>query len=94
MANYFAAQQARRLAENRLEWRLHLAYKEHTMSNSHVIIDNKGRVSRKRYTLRGAKMLATRCGFTVVGVSSALGYNIDIVCRKVRGRWMHSTHCT
>jgi len=42
------------------------------------------------HTLHGAKVSATRAGLTVVSIRSALGYNINIVARKVGGKWLHS----
>lgn len=52
-----------------------------THSGSHV--DTGG-------TLRGAKATATRNGFTAVSLRSPLGYNIEIVARKVNGKWVAS----
>ncbi len=88
--NYFAAQTARHLAAQRLEWRLHEAYLEHTMSNTYGIIDHAGTFHRTGGTLRGAKTSASRHHLNVVATRSPLGYNIDIVARKVGGKWVTS----
>lgn len=54
-------------------------------------VNNRGEHTDVGTTLHGAKVSATRSGLTVVSVRSELGYNIDIVCRKVGGKWTHST---
>lgn len=40
-------------------------------------------------TLHGAKCHATHHGYRVVSARSNLGYNIDIVARKVNGKWVN-----
>lgn len=50
-------------------------------------IDNTGAFKRTGNSLHGAKCSATRRGLTVVATQSALGYNIDIVARKVGAKW-------
>jgi len=41
-------------------------------------------------TLRGAKIHATRNGYTKVYIRFANGYNIERVARKVDGKWINS----
>ena len=50
-------------------------------------IDHHGTHTDTGPTLHGAKVSATRAGLTVVSVRSVHGYTVDIVARKVRGRW-------
>ena len=54
----------------------------------HGIINNRGEFLPVGKSLSGAKRFASRNGFTVVAESSPLGYNIDILARKVQGEWI------
>lgn len=42
-------------------------------------------------TERGAKQYATRHGYDIVSVRFNSGYIVDIIARKVNGKWVNTT---
>ncbi len=56
--------------------------------NIYGIVDHNGTHHDVGHTLHGAKVSATYHHLTAVSIRSALGYNIDIVARKVGGKWI------
>ena len=53
-------------------------------------VNSTGAFKRTGYSLQGAKVSAVRAGLHVIATSSALGYNIEIVCVKRGNVWVHT----
>lgn len=50
-------------------------------------IDARGAFTFTGKTLHGAKVAATRTGAHLVATASPLGYNIELVARRLNGAW-------
>lgn len=59
----------------------------YSSKNMYGVLNSKGIHTDVSFTERGAKNYATRNGYTAVSIRFNLGYHVEKIAEKVKGRW-------